>query len=206
MLAYAGVDMTTIQAPNTNASSVNPGDGEVKTLTFPTNSEALDTLQSHGCNIKRLDKSRYKILVAAMKMEGSQYVWGGGHDTCSSLSHPGYDCSSYVYHAILGSGIKGISKLKGKWPGSTPEYKLGNTDLYNAKKYVDVGNSNMYPADICVRHGGHVLIFVGVKAGMIHSLEAMGDDAPVNGFHTRGSLKSTYYVLRLKDYYVKNDF
>lgn len=213
MLIYAGVDPGLATADsgllNVNAdSSANVDNTDIKTVKFKADSKWLDKLQSHGCNIWQLDESRYKILVAAMKMEGSRYVWGGSHDgNCGMLTHSTYDCSSYVGHAVIGSEIPDISKkLRKKWPGSTSGFPRSDTETFSVEKFSNVGKDNLYPADICCAPGHHVLLFVGLRNGSICTLEAMSSSQSINGFHTRRSIDSDYYIYRLKDYYVVNRF
>ena len=89
MLIYAGVDASLVNASkvsNTNSSTETMTSGNVS---FETKSDVIDDLKAHGCDTGKLNKGRYAVLVAAMKMQGSKYVCGGGHDGCSSTMHSG---------------------------------------------------------------------------------------------------------------------
>lgn len=206
MMIYAGVSNDLVDKMTATVASentVNEG-----TASFKANSKTLETLKSHGCDISKLNNGRYKVLAAAIKMNGTQYKTPSGynHNKCSTFNHPYYDCSAFVSHAICGSGIDDVSSFGWvpTWTGGYP--RSGNNNHFSYKPYPDVGLDGLLPGDIMCRGSStHVLIYVGKKSGVINTLEAMGSNSPTNGWHTRSSLTSTFYVYRLKGYYAPTD-
>lgn len=205
MMLYAGVDASLVNSTNLKSG------GTEQTVTnnsasFKTNSSVVNDLKAHGCDVSKLDNARYHVLAAAMKMQGSTYVYGGtshGHGKCTNLNHPNYDCSSFVHHAVNGSGIKELASLD--FPDSTSSYPSSSNSLFNVASYSRVTASGMMPGDICCRSGHHVFLYVGVKGGRVQSLEAMGASYQPNGWHNR-SAPSSYNIYRIKKYYTVDSF
>ena len=145
-------------------------------------------------------------------MHGSKYVWGGGHDGCSSTKHSGYDCSGYVSHAIKASGIAKVSSLS--WiPGSSSGWGGSDSSHIARKSFSSLGYSGLLPADI-IWHSGHVFIWVGSKGGHQWTLQAEsarpGTDSAglplaINGWHGYDNKSSYVTVNRLKGYYAPTD-
>lgn len=197
MLKYAGVNVD--QTSPVNNSIIG---GSYKS----TGSEFEKVLKAHGCNMKKLTKNRYKVLLAANKMAGTTYVLGGSHSIAPSLEYSTYDCSSYVYNAIMGAGISGIDRgYKGGVPFTTYTiYDVTETGDGVLKKAYDIGGytvDDLLPGDILLS-SGHVLLYVGIANGKAHTMEAMGSSFQPNGFHTReiSTLSAKYKVLRLIKY------
>lgn len=209
MLIYAGVDASLVNASkvsNTNSSTSTMTTGNVS---FETKSDVIEDLKSHGCDISKLNKGRYAVLAAAMKMQGSYYGWGAGHDGCNNLTHAKYDCSGFVAHAVKAS-------LNVTMPGSTKVYPASSTNLLAVKPLSQIGISNLLPADIMCKLNHHVVIYVGVKGGLIYTLEAWQTDMTardaagiaggLNGWHGKQKSSYTNYTIyRLKNYYAPTD-
>lgn len=206
MLLYAGVDPKDITGAVTGTSTSTMTAGNVS---FETKSDVIEGLKSHGCDVSKLNKGRYAVLAAAMKMQGSYYGWGAGHDGCNSLTHAKYDCSGFVAHAVKAS-------LNVTMPASTNAYPASSTVLLTVKPLSQIGIGNLLPADIMCKLNHHVVIYVGVKGGLIYTLEAWqtsmtardaaGIAGGLNGWHgkQKGSY-SGYTVYRLKGYYTPTD-
>lgn len=212
MLIYAGVDASLVNASkvsNTNSSTATMTAG---TVSFETKSDVIDDLKAHGCDTGKLNVGRYAVLVAARKMQGSEYVWGAGHDGCDSTKHSGYDCSGYVAHAIRASGIDKVASFS--WVPNVSGGWGGNDNSHIARKsFSSLGYSGLLPADI-IWHSGHVFIWVGSKGGHQWTLQAEGrngntDSAglpmKINGWHGYDNKSSYVTVNRLKGYYAPTD-
>lgn len=204
MMLYAGVDASLVNSTNLNSA------GSEQTITnnsasFKTNSSVVNDLKAHGCNVSKLDNARYHVLAAAMKMQGSTYIYGAshGHGKCTKLDHSSYDCSSFVHHAVNGSGIKELASLS--FPDDTSSYPSSSNAVFNVANYSNVNSSGMMPGDICCRRGHHVLLYVGSKKGRMQTLEAMGTNYQPNGWHDRSGL-SGYAIYRIKKYYTVDSF
>ena len=209
MLLYAGVDPKDITGAVTGASTETMTSGNVS---FETKSDVIDDLKAHGCDTGKLNAGRYAVLVAARKMQGSEYVWGAGHDGCNSTKHSGYDCSGYVAHAIRASGIDKVSSFN--WvPGTSGDWGGSDNSHIARKSFSSLGYSGLLPADI-IWHSGHVFIWVGSKGGHQWTLQAEGrngntDSAglpmKINGWHGYDNKSSYVTVNRLKGYYAPTD-
>lgn len=210
MMIYAGVSPDLANKITGSNDSANNSEENINfgSVSFKANSKTLETLKSHGCDISKLDNARYHVLAAAVKMDGkSIYTWGGAHDRqgCTDLTHSGYDCSSFVKHAVQGSGIEELKNVI--MPGSTSEY-ASNSSL-NSVKASTVEKEKWYPADILWHSNGshgHTMLFVGFKSGKVQTLEAMGSNSPTNGWHERSSVSADYHIARIKKYYVVDSF
>lgn len=209
MLIYAGIDPSLANKITSSGGSANRSEDQTVgggSVSFKANSAVLADLKAHGCDVSKLDNARYHVLAAAVKMDGkSTYTWGGAHDHqgCTDLTHTGYDCSSFVKHAVQGSGIDELRNFT--MPSDTSKYD--DAAGFNVKSITQVPKENWYPADI-MRRPGHVLLFVGLKGGRIYTLEAMGSDSSIrrNGWHDRPSIANNYSIYRIKKYYTVDSF
>lgn len=206
MLQYAGVnvnptDPKTYMAGLTGAQG--PGTGTYK----PSNSAFENTLKTYGCDLTKLTLNRYKVLYAAGQMIGTSYRFDGScHKASVGLKNSFYECSGFVYHAIIDAGIDGVdSSYQKGWGGTASYYNSISTAgdgvlkrVYEAGAYsVD----DLLPGDILVRNS-HIMIYVGVLHGKIQTLEAMGSSYQPNGFKSRNiqNTISSNRVLRLINY------
>lgn len=183
MMIYAGVNEADVFLTTGDSGEDTAGGGSGGT--FTTNSKVLDELKAHGCDTKKLTQNRYLVLKAAMQMDGKTYQTppSCGIVTCGNLNHPTYDCTSFVAHAVAGSGIKDIKKIMKEkgfpgWSGAYPTNKSSGLLVYHP---FSGDTSVLKPGDILHhtaaevgRSYGHAVIFVGMKNGKMCTLEAMG--------------------------------
>lgn len=183
MMIYAGVNEADVFLTTGDSGEDTAGGGSGGT--FTTNSKVLDELKAHGCDTKKLTQNRYLVLKAAMQMDGKTYQTppSCGNVTCGNLNHPTYDCTSFVAHAVAGSGIKDIKKIMKEkgfpgWSGAYPTNKSSGLLVYHP---FSGDTSVLKPGDILHhtaaevgRSYGHAVIFVGMKNGKMCTLEAMG--------------------------------
>ena len=213
MMKYAGVNIdpanpdTYLEKVKSEGGSSNSNGASSSGTYTPTNSNFEKELKSHGCDMSKLNDARLKVLKTANKMQGSRYKWGAGHAASVGVTNSGYDCSGFVYHSIVDSGISGTSAQKwcssfGRSGSFGPSLNSTNAKIMYVKyKPGQWKFDDLKPGDI-LSVSGHVLLYVGVQNGKMVTMEAMGKAYPVNGWHTRNvaGVEKRYYVTRLKAY------
>lgn len=199
MMIYAGIDAADVYITSGDSGQTTAGGSSSSGSndTFTANTKIIDKLKSHGCDVSKLTKNNYAILKSADRADGKAYVWASshGHGYCTKV-HDSYDCSSFISHAIAGSGIEGVKEGMKGFPDSTKTYPSQSNSKFNMKPPGSWKTSELYPGDIFTDIGSHTCMFVGMKNGNICTIEARGKNYGCGYFDHPN--RNGYGVYRLK--------
>lgn len=199
MMIYAGIDAADVYITSGDSGQTTAGGSSSSgsSGTFTANTKIIDKLKSHGCDVSKLTENNYAILKSADRADGKAYVWASshGHGYCTKV-HDSYDCSSFISHAIAGSGIDGVKEGMKGFPDSTKTYPSQSNSKFNMKPPGSWKTSELYPGDIFTDIGHHTCMFVGIKNGNICTIEAYCEKYGCGYFNHPN--RNGYGVYRLK--------